>query len=202
MHTIAFRTAGRPRHTDISTIHDALVLDVVGALHTGNNFYHNNCLPVNFLYCDIRGDLGFAAVENGVGNRIHSLKNFLFGKTGNHPCTVLYAKDQLSPLPIGKGYHRLHIFFTFGWNFTFELHIFGFTGKNLFRSHLGHLLHGNFISLPKQGFHSLAYGFANIKRRYKNIFYIIVEIPKRNNPCSQFSVSRSRSTMLSRHILL
>jgi len=35
---------------------------------------------VDFLHRDVRGDLWFAAIENGVGNRVHFLKDFLFGK--------------------------------------------------------------------------------------------------------------------------
>ena len=55
--------AGRASYTDIGAFHDALTLDIVGTLHTGDYFDNDDCLPVNFLHRDIRGDLGFAAIE-------------------------------------------------------------------------------------------------------------------------------------------
>ena len=145
--------AGRTRYADVGSLHDALALDIVGALHTGDNFDNDDGLPVDFLHRDVRGDLGFAAIENGIGNRVHLLKDFLFGKTGDSPCAVLHAEDQFTALAVGKGHHRPHILFAFGWNLAFELHIFGFPGENLFCGHLDHLLHSFLlviISLPER----------------------------------------------------
>ena len=147
LHTVALRMTGRARYADVGAVHDALTLDIVGALHTGDNFDNDDGLPVDFLYCDVRGDLWFAAIENGVGNRVHLLKDFLFGKPGDSPCAVLHAEDQLAALAISKGHHSLHVFLAFGGNLALELHIFRFTGENLFCGHLDHLLLSNQISI-------------------------------------------------------
>lgn len=63
--------AGRSRYADVGAFHDALALDVVGTLHTGDDLYNDNCLPVDFLHRYVRGDLGFAAIENGICDCIH-----------------------------------------------------------------------------------------------------------------------------------
>ena len=147
LHTVALRMTGCTCYADIGAFHDALAFDIVGALHTGDDFNNDDCLPVDFLYRDVRGDLGFAAIENGVGNRIHLLKDFLFGEAGDSPCAVLHTEDQLTALAVGKGHHSLHIFFAFDGNFALELDILGFTGENLFCGHLDHLLLSNYISI-------------------------------------------------------
>ena len=154
LHTVALRMAGRTRYTDIGAFHDALTLDIVGTLHTGDYFDNDDCLPVNFLNRDVRGDLGFAAIENGIGDCVHLLKDFLFGKAGDSPCAVLHTEDQLAAFTVGKGHHGLRVFFAFGGNFTLELNILRFTGENLFCGHLDHLLHiivlSVLISLPER----------------------------------------------------
>ena len=147
LHTVALRMAGRASYTDIGAFHDALTLDIVGALHTGDDLYNDDCLPVDFLHRDVRGDLGFAAIENGVGDCVHLLKDFLFGKAGDSPCAILHTEDQLAALAVSKGNHGFHVFFAFGGNLALELYILGFTGENLFCGHLDHLLLSNYISI-------------------------------------------------------
>ena len=140
LHTVALRMAGRTSYTDIGAFHDALAFDIVGALHTGDDLYNDDCLPVNFLHRDVRGDLGFTAIENGVGDCVHLLKDFLFGKAGDSPCAILHTEDQLAALAVGKGNHGLHVFLAFGRDLALELDILRFTGENLFCGHLDHLL--------------------------------------------------------------
>ena len=142
-----------------------MAFDIVGALHTGDDLYNDDGLPVDLLHRDVRGDLGFAAIENGICDCIHLLKDFLFGKAGDSPCAVLHAENQLAALTVGKGHHGFHVFLAFGGNLALELDIIRFTGENLFCGHLDHLLHilvlPVLISLPERhiSFHRWRFGF-------------------------------------------
>ena len=165
LHTVALRMTGCTCYADIGAFHDALAFDIVGALHTGDDLYNDDGLPVDLLHRDVRGDLGFAAIENGICDCIHLLKDFLFGKASDSPCAVLHTEDQLAALSVGKGHHGLHVFLALSRNLALELYIFGFTGENLFCGHLDHLLHSfvvfTIISLPERriSFRRWRFGF-------------------------------------------
>ena len=136
LHTIPLCMACCSCYSDIGAIHNTLALDIIRTLHSRNNLYDNDQFSVNFLHSNVRGNLRFATIKNGISNRIHLLKDFFFRKSRDSPCPVFYTKNQLAAFAIGKSHHCLHILFTFRWNFVFELHIIRFASKNLCCSHL------------------------------------------------------------------
>lgn len=119
-------------YADIGTLHDPLTFNVIRTLHTWNDFHHKYCFPIHFLHRHIWCDFRFTTIKNGIGNRIHFLKNFLFCKASDLPSNILHTKNQLSATSVGKRHNCLYIPFTFRWNFNLELHIVGFTDENFF----------------------------------------------------------------------
>ena len=109
---------------------------IIWSIRPRSDSHYNYRFPIYRLGLNIRNDLRHTGIRYGIRNTIHHSKKLVFIYSDNFSRLIIYTKNQLAALRIGKCNNRLCIFFRIFWNRYLKFYIFRLSMDNFFNRHV------------------------------------------------------------------